>query len=71
VFSGDQTGTEIIQKGMNAIMDSKLGGGDIKLTFSCGIAKADPEDGIDELIERAYSAARSAHLDGGHRLQHG
>lgn len=71
VFSGDQTGTEIIQKGMNAIMDSKLGGGDIKLTFSCGIAKADPDDGIDELIERAYAAARSAHLDGGHRLQHG
>ena len=71
VFSGDQTGVEIIQKGMNKIMDSALGGGDVHLTFSCGIAHADPDDDMDSLIKRAYSAAQMAHRDGGRRLQHG
>lgn len=70
VFSGDQTGVEIIQKGMNKVMDSALGG-DVHLTFSCGIAHADPEDDIDALMERAYAAAQLAHRDGGHRVQHG
>ena len=70
VFSGDQTGVEIIQKGMNKIMDSALGG-DVHLTFSCGIAHADPDDDMDSLIKRAYSAAQMAHRDGGRRLQHG
>ena len=56
---------------MNKIMDSALGGGDVHLTFSCGIAHADPDDDMDSLIKRAYSAAQMAHRDGGRRLQHG
>ena len=71
VFSGDQTGLEIIQKGMNKIMDSDLCKGDVRLTFSCGMAHADPDDTMDTLMRRAYSAAQTAHRDGGHRVQHG
>lgn len=71
VFSGDQTGSEIIQKGMNRIMESDMRNGDVRLTFSCGMAHADPEDTMDTLMRRAYSAAQAAHRDGGHRVQHG
>lgn len=71
VFSGDPTGLEIIQKGISPIMDSGIGADDAMLTFSCGIAHADPTDSIDDIMARADAAARTAHKEGGHRVQHG
>lgn len=70
-FTCDQTGMDIIQKGISTVLDSALGNEQVRLTFSCGIAGADPGDGIDQLIKRASEAALSAHKDGGNRVQHG
>ena len=71
IFSGDQTGMDIIQKGLTRLMNSEAGAEGVSLTFSCGISRADPDDGINDLIRRAYNAAQLAHRDGGRRVQHG
>ncbi len=70
-FSCDQTGQDIIQKGIGAVLDSAIGTPEVHLTFSCGIACAEPGDGIEELMRRANDAAQLAHKDGGNRVQHG
>ncbi len=70
-FSGDQTGLDIIQKGIGAVLDSALGAPSATLTFSCGIAHADPGDDIEALMRRAHAAAQAAHAEGGNRVQHG
>lgn len=70
-FSCDQTGLDMIQKGVGAVLDSAIGAPDAHLTFSCGIVRADPGDGMDELMRRANDAAQAAHRDGGNRVQHG
>ena len=62
---------DIIQKGLTRLMNSEAGAAEVRPTFSCGISHADPDDGIDDLIRRAYNAAQLAHRDGGRRVQHG